>query len=370
MRWARAAARVGKRMLVALRDCDPLDPKVWAQPSITEFGPFSGQADGGTFQRFMQSIRETGRVWGPGIPGIEGGVTWLLRTRHPENWRWIPEDVRRFCWLIDSASDQPSLDAGVPHLLAAEGFAGLGLALNPLVGPIDLAGWGTQAPSSNGAIPERWSDYKWPDWVTEKQRQNVEKFWSATYERGPAAWVRDHVVQRVPATGARVTVRRAVHGWAQVDKMTTEGITGRYLHLWNNIGQVVTDDGEVIPASGGHGSGWLSRWLCADGQYRAKLKWVTISGEGGRCARPCNLAAIRSIVRQCREAGVAPHVQQLGAVAMGVGADVAAVLTAQGNPKSWDSSRSWRLPLRHRAGADPAEWPEDTRVQEFPEGLR
>lgn len=88
----------------------------------------------------------------------------------------------------------------------------------------------------------------------------------------------------------------------------------------------------------------------------AKLDWVIVGGESGPGARPCDLAWIRSAVSQCKAAGVAVFVKQLGAkpehspIIHGFGADCGTL----------------SLKLRDRHGGDPAEWPEDLRVREFP----
>lgn len=81
------------------------------------------------------------------------------------------------------------------------------------------------------------------------------------------------------------------------------------------------------------------------------INWVIVGGESGPGARPFDLAWARSIVRQCREAGVPCFVKQLG-----------------DNPIL--SPGPITYPSQARAGADPAEWPADLRVQEFPEVSR
>ncbi len=82
-------------------------------------------------------------------------LDWLLLTKRPENIRkmWtLPmngrdpaaEDYlfRDNVWLLYSASDQETLDAGLPHLLGCCDLVPvLGLSLEPLVGPIDLSRW-------------------------------------------------------------------------------------------------------------------------------------------------------------------------------------------------------------------------------------
>ena len=80
-------------------------------------------------------------------------LDFLLLTKRPENAKRMMERAARSIvgenwpslfpwpnvWLIYSASDQQSLDAGLPHLLACRDLAPvLGLSLEPLVGPVDL----------------------------------------------------------------------------------------------------------------------------------------------------------------------------------------------------------------------------------------
>lgn len=87
------------------------------------------------------------------------------------------------------------------------------------------------------------------------------------------------------------------------------------------------------------------------GGYAGYLSWVIVGGESGHSARPFDLAWARSIVRQCREAGTACFVKQMG--------DHPIALDRRGTLS--------RLSYLAHHGADPSEWPEDLRVQEFPE---
>lgn len=82
------------------------------------------------------------------------------------------------------------------------------------------------------------------------------------------------------------------------------------------------------------------------------IDWVIIGGESGARARPMDLAWARSLVDQCRAAGVAPFVKQLGSKPVEYMVGV----------------RSGPLDLRESHGRDMAEWPEDLRVREFPQG--
>lgn len=77
------------------------------------------------------------------------------------------------------------------------------------------------------------------------------------------------------------------------------------------------------------------------------IDWVIIGGESGPGVRPCDVGWVRSIVEQCKAAGVACFVKQLGA-----------------RPVARD--RRITMHLRDRKGGDPSEWPEDLRVREFP----
>jgi protein gp37 len=88
--------------------------------------------------------------------------------------------------------------------------------------------------------------------------------------------------------------------------------------------------------------------------------WVIVGGESGPGARPCDIAWVRSIVEQCKSAGVPCFVKQLGA-------DVRCKPA-----EAWPAGTKWfvdgvnRVGLHDRKGGDPSEWPEDLRAREFP----
>lgn len=72
-------------------------------------------------------------------------VRLLLLTKRPQNVRGMwPGACRPNVHLYYSASDQPSLEAGIDALLACRDLTPvLGLSLEPLVGPVDIfAAWG------------------------------------------------------------------------------------------------------------------------------------------------------------------------------------------------------------------------------------
>lgn len=93
-------------------------------------------------------------------------------------------------------------------------------------------------------------------------------------------------------------------------------------------------------------------------QYMAPgIDWVIVGGESGPKARPCNVEWIRSIVNQCQSAGTACFVKQLGSYPL---------QTLPANAAGWVNSGVW---LKHRSGADPAEWPLEIQVRQFPKGM-
>lgn len=115
---------------------------------------------------------------------------------------------------------------------------------------------------------------------------------------------------------------------------------------------------------------------------RTEIDWVIVGGESGPGARPFDLAWARSIVRECRDAGVACFVKQMGARPIDSDrADImnerggVAYVRPHGHADIDEAARLGRRILPHdvsrflsdRKGGDPAEWPADLRVQQFPE---
>jgi protein gp37 len=90
---------------------------------------------------------------------------------------------------------------------------------------------------------------------------------------------------------------------------------------------------------------------------------VIVGGESGPGARPCDVAWIRSIVEQCRAAGVPAFCKQLGADPCEAipGKEETRAVNAPFMGGGWS-----HLTLRDRKGGDLDEWPEDLRVREFP----
>ena len=76
----------------------------------------------------------------------------------------------------------------------------------------------------------------------------------------------------------------------------------------------------------------------------SKIDWVIVGGESGPKARPFEIAWARSIIQQCKDAGVPVFVKQLG------------------------TRNNWTMNKKGSStkGNNPDEWPEDLRVREMP----
>lgn len=108
-----------------------------------------------------------------------------------------------------------------------------------------------------------------------------------------------------------------------------------------------------------------------------RVEWIIVGGESaqpGHPARPFDIQWARDTVRQCRQAGVAVFVKQIGSRPLGwcVVADDHASPTCDNYESTEQGQPCWSygsrcVYLKDRAGADPAEWPEDLRVREFPD---
>lgn len=78
-----------------------------------------------------------------------------------------------------------------------------------------------------------------------------------------------------------------------------------------------------------------------------EVNWIILGGESGAHARPCDLDWMRAAIAACEPAGPAIFVKQMGDN----------VLLPPSAPEFTGK------------GADPAEWPADIRLQEFPAAL-
>lgn len=106
----------------------------------------------------------------------------------------------------------------------------------------------------------------------------------------------------------------------------------------------------------------------ADAVTAYPVDWVIVGGESGPGARPCDVAWIRGIVEQCRSAGVACFVKQLGAKPVARNRwDMSEKVFAGYDALGWsEPDGPMVMRLHDRKGGDPSEWHEDLRIREFP----
>ena len=118
----------------------------------------------------------------------------------------------------------------------------------------------------------------------------------------------------------------------------------------------------------GNLDGEAGRCFCGM-QTPSEIHWVIVGGESGHGSRPCDLAWVRSIVEQCKEANVACFVKQFGAHVEATNIiDPIDQFPNDRIPKfsQGRGEHTARIHLKHKKGADTAEWPDDLRVREFP----
>ncbi len=115
---------------------------------------------------------------------------------------------------------------------------------------------------------------------------------------------------------------------------------------------------DTISLVAGYGYGWANPLhgthpSLNQGQRGPVIDWVIVGGESGPGARPCHADWVRGIVRQCQAAGVPCFVKQLGSV------------INQAMPGDHGTG-FMPAKLKHPKGGDPAEWPADLQVRQFP----
>ncbi len=133
--------------------------------------------------------------------------------------------------------------------------------------------------------------------------------------------------------------------------------------------------------------------------YRGKepdypnIQWIIVGGESGSKARRCNVEWIRDIIKHCRRAKVPVFMKQLGTAACvdpcpycghpeashqmgrtvgcqhGDGSEANPICGCRKMKGEIKHEVGWPMafhPIKHPKGGDPAEWPEDLQVREFP----
>jgi protein gp37 len=174
-----------------------------------------------------------------------------------------------------------------------------------------------------------------------------------------------------------------------IDKLTTAGWT-TFLSIEPLLGEIVMNEDSSycewcgpaytpLHCDDGFGGG---DEFCADCAaddpdsistimgYGLGISWVIVGGESGHDARPCNIDHIRSIVEQCKQAGVACFVKQLGSKPYYVDEANKRCGGAVAVPVSAVAFGGWEHTgkmCKHPKGSDPFEWPADLRVREWPQ---
>lgn len=109
------------------------------------------------------------------------------------------------------------------------------------------------------------------------------------------------------------------------------------------------------------------------------INWAVLGGESGPGARPFDVTWARSIIRQCRAAGLPVFVKQMGSNVWdvndaGYDGDTPSQWPMGTGTDDWhlDPSRQYqgapcRVILGDRKGGNMHEWPEDLRIREMPE---
>lgn len=126
---------------------------------------------------------------------------------------------------------------------------------------------------------------------------------------------------------------REMPGFANIERFVSSALMGAH-------GVIMKPD---APLSGRRQEWW------EDLRSRPSVDWVIVGGESGPNSRHFDLRWARDLLAQCRGAGTAYFLKQLGA-------------------RPFDSTGDLvkNLHLEDRKGGDMAEFPEDLRVREFP----
>lgn len=143
--------------------------------------------------------------------------------------------------------------------------------------------------------------------------------------------------------------------WLLLTKRPAEAVrSANYCHRYTWIGTSVTGNKDIPMARTIVKAPGAVRWLSYEpalehldvGACPRDIDWYVVGGESGPNARPFHMEWARDVVEKCHRYGKKVFVKQLGA-------------------KPFLNGIPW--PITDSHGANMNEWPEDLRVQEFPE---
>jgi len=152
--------------------------------------------------------------------------------------------------------------------------------------------------------------------------------------------------------GHRIPSRHIWHGvsvenqkWAneRIPILLTTPSAVRFISAEPLLEEVTFDGLWGYPGSAYHEQ--LARW---------PIHWVIVGGESGPGSRRFDVWWARRLIGECKAAGVACFVKQLGTKAI----------------ETREECQRWDLNLRDKKGGDMTEWPSDLRVREFPSSVR
>lgn len=163
--------------------------------------------------------------------------------------------------------------------------------------------------------------------------------------------------ERIPLLLQTPAAKRFVSYEPALEGVSFRAITGlSRIGVFSNRGFVDALTGETEhPESRARGGAHLAPMLSA-------LDWIIVGGESGPGARPFDVAWARTTVEQCKAAGVAVFVKQMGSNVRDRNDRFATETLAQEEHQG----APVRIRLKSKKGGDPAEWPESLRVREFP----
>jgi protein gp37 len=191
------------------------------------------------------------------------------------------------------------------------------------------------------------------------------------------AWIEDWLTGRGPANvflGATVVNQEEAD--RDIPKLLATPARVRFLSIEPMLGPVDLQGwlwqccGNFAPGNN-HGLLGQEPDHCCGNPEPGDVDWVIAGGESGAKARPLTVQWLHALVKQCRAAGVACHVKQLGHIVRDYGMASPGQhwpkgIVRQNRPRFTEEDPGFFVELKHVKGGDTAEWPEALRVQEFP----
>lgn len=176
-------------------------------------------------------------------------------------------------------------------------------------------------------------------------------------------WVKAHQPEPLPNVWLGVTAEDQRNADERIPLLLETPAAIRWVSYEPALGPVdftrIERRGRFIDALSGDMWAWAGQWAQARLRevYAAApsaLDWIVVGGESGPDARPFHIEWAAETVRQCKAAGVACFVKQIGA------------RPSVFDPNPMNPERAEWKP-RDSHGSDMEEWPEDIRVRSYPQ---